>query len=365
VATESLEGSAGGFARRRFAERRRWWRRRFWWVFPVVALIPVAIALPIALLTHAARQGFWIGFALGAGVGAAMVIFDSPPCHIERWRTGADGEKATAHQLRPLTSTGWKLYNDVATGHGNIDHVPRRTSWRVHARVKAPRRRGQSPSRHAGRPPARRSSRRIPKRHHRPPRTRRRRRPAPRTSTRGNTHLGTRRRRPLGRLRSTLHRTGQARMGPRRAPGPPSSATVPSGTAASTSTSSKTRHEARSTNSANTDQPHRRTTAESPLRWRAMRRQTIEAIAGRWRPAGSRLNAKAQRAFSPKKHASRRRRGAVSRQRCARTWVGIVSRCVDDGTGDRLPATLDGSAAGGHAPEVRAAARHEAPRMRS
>ena len=52
-----------------------------------------------------------------------MVLFDSPPAHIERWRTGADGEKATARQLRPLLKQGWALYHDIEIEHGNIDHV--------------------------------------------------------------------------------------------------------------------------------------------------------------------------------------------------------------------------------------------------
>lgn len=123
MSTQSFEGRAGDFARRRFATRRRRWRRQFWWAFPIVALIPIAIALPIALLAHTGHPGFWIGFALGAGVGAAMVIFDSPPAHVERWRIGSDGEKATARQVRQLVTAGWKLYNDIATEHGNIDHV--------------------------------------------------------------------------------------------------------------------------------------------------------------------------------------------------------------------------------------------------
>jgi hypothetical protein len=103
--------------------RRRVWRRRFWWAFAVVLLAPIAVELPIALLTHAQYRGFWAGVALGAGVGAAMVIFDSPPGYIERWRTGSDGEKATARQLRPLLKRGWALFNDIETEHGNIDHI--------------------------------------------------------------------------------------------------------------------------------------------------------------------------------------------------------------------------------------------------
>lgn len=86
-------------------------------------VIPISIVLPIALLTHASRAGFWVGVGLGAGAAAAIVLFDSPPAHIERWRTGADGEKATARQLRPLLERGWTLFNDITTEHGNVDHV--------------------------------------------------------------------------------------------------------------------------------------------------------------------------------------------------------------------------------------------------
>ena len=123
VSIEHVEGDAGRFARTRFVNRRRAWRRRFWWVFPLVFILPIAIELPIALITQAPNAGFWVGVGLGAGAAAALVLFDSPPAHIERWRIGSDGEKATARQLRPLLRQGWTLFNDVGTEHGNIDHV--------------------------------------------------------------------------------------------------------------------------------------------------------------------------------------------------------------------------------------------------
>ena len=123
MSIEGIEGRAGDFAWNRFLHRRRRWRRRFWWAFALVFVIPLSIELPIALLTHAPHAGFWIGVGLGAGAAAAMLLFDSPPAHIERWRTGADGEKATARQLSPLSKRGWTLFNDIATEHGNVDHV--------------------------------------------------------------------------------------------------------------------------------------------------------------------------------------------------------------------------------------------------
>ena len=123
VTIEGVEGRAGGLAADRFRTRRGAWRRRFWWVFPAVGALPIVIELPIALLTHASHGGFWAGLALGIRAGAAWVLFDSPPHHIESWRTGADGERATERQLRPLLRQGWTLFHDIETAYGNIDHV--------------------------------------------------------------------------------------------------------------------------------------------------------------------------------------------------------------------------------------------------
>jgi hypothetical protein len=86
-------------------------------------LVPIAIELPIVLLAHVRHTGFAIGAAVGMGAAAAVVLFDSPPARIENWRTGSEGEKSTARQLRPLLRRGWTLFNDIDTGHGNIDHV--------------------------------------------------------------------------------------------------------------------------------------------------------------------------------------------------------------------------------------------------
>lgn len=123
VRNQNAEGRAGGFARDRFTGRRRAWRRRVWWAFPLVLFLPAIVELPIALITHVRNPGIWAGFGIAAGLGAVMVLFDSPPAHIENWRTGSEGEKATARRLRRILAQGWTLFNDVETAHGNIDHV--------------------------------------------------------------------------------------------------------------------------------------------------------------------------------------------------------------------------------------------------
>lgn len=52
-----------------------------------------------------------------------IALLDTPPHHIERWRTGAEGERQTARAARPLTRRGWVLLNDLPLAYGNIDHV--------------------------------------------------------------------------------------------------------------------------------------------------------------------------------------------------------------------------------------------------
>jgi hypothetical protein len=93
-----------------------------WWLIVLVGLLPIVVEIPIALLFNK-QASFAYGFGLGAGFAAALILFDSPPARIENWRTGAEGEKATAKALRPLLRDGWELFNDIDTGQGNIDHV--------------------------------------------------------------------------------------------------------------------------------------------------------------------------------------------------------------------------------------------------
>jgi hypothetical protein len=67
--------------------------------------------------------GFYWGLGIGVAFAITAALIDSPPHHIERWRQGAEGEKATAKALRPLVRDGWILLNDLDTGRGNIDHL--------------------------------------------------------------------------------------------------------------------------------------------------------------------------------------------------------------------------------------------------
>jgi hypothetical protein len=60
-------------------------------------------------------------------VGSPLTLWlglrDSPPQHIENWRTGADGARRTATALEPLARAGWTVAHDIAGEFGNRDHV--------------------------------------------------------------------------------------------------------------------------------------------------------------------------------------------------------------------------------------------------
>lgn len=118
-----MQRRAGEFAQARFRVRRRVWRRRI--VVPLVGTATVEAVVLVALgyLVQPSWLQVWIGFAAGMALTMIVAFEDSPPSHIERWREGADGERATAKALRPLVKSGWTLINDIDIGRGNLDHV--------------------------------------------------------------------------------------------------------------------------------------------------------------------------------------------------------------------------------------------------
>lgn len=123
VSTEVLGREAGHFADRRFRERRRAWRRRVWWALSLGVMPVIAACLGLALLLAPERLEFFVGLGVGAAAAMVLILIDSPPWHIERWRLGAEGERQTAKALRPLTRRGWMLVNDIQAERGNIDHI--------------------------------------------------------------------------------------------------------------------------------------------------------------------------------------------------------------------------------------------------
>ena len=119
----ALDRRPGQYADEQFRLRRRAWLRRVWWVLPLVCLGVAIMPVLLTLLLGAGHLGFTAGVGIGAAAAMALCLLDSPPPHIERWRTGADGEKQTARAVRALVRDGWVLLNDLQRGPGNVDHV--------------------------------------------------------------------------------------------------------------------------------------------------------------------------------------------------------------------------------------------------
>ncbi len=117
------DGKAGGFAERRFRQRRRAWRRRIWWAFPLVGVFVFVVAVGLGALLQPEHLEFYVGAGIGGSLSLIVALYESPPHHIERWRQGADGERATWKALRPLRKAGWVIVNDLDRGFGNVDHV--------------------------------------------------------------------------------------------------------------------------------------------------------------------------------------------------------------------------------------------------
>lgn len=93
--------------------------------FGIVALVLIGLEMADRDLTS-----WFLGLALGALIAVYIAVRETPPAHIERWRTGAEGERRTAGALAALRRHGCVLLHDLPDRRsserdlkGNIDHV--------------------------------------------------------------------------------------------------------------------------------------------------------------------------------------------------------------------------------------------------
>ena len=122
----SARSGAGARAAKRFITLKRRWRRRTLRSYRVAVIV-----LAVPLLAGAIIDRHLLSWALGVGIGALVALWawlsDSPPPHIEYWRTGARGERRTASALAPLRRSGYVLIHDILDGAEetgrNIDHI--------------------------------------------------------------------------------------------------------------------------------------------------------------------------------------------------------------------------------------------------
>lgn len=121
---------AGRGARAKYLEVSGRWRRR---VFRRPWMILGALCTPVVVVAVLDREHWWLwflGVLLGAVISAYVALLESPPGHIENWRTGFEGERRTARALAPLRRHGYRLLHDLPDRRildheyrGNIDHV--------------------------------------------------------------------------------------------------------------------------------------------------------------------------------------------------------------------------------------------------
>lgn len=116
-------GVAGRSAREIFNKQLHAWRKRLWWRVFLISVLPAVCFLTLAALINGQAK-VYLGAAGGASLSLYLWFRDSPPAHIENWRTGSDGERRTDKVLRPLKQDGWHIWHDVGRPSGaNIDHV--------------------------------------------------------------------------------------------------------------------------------------------------------------------------------------------------------------------------------------------------
>jgi len=98
--TDAAGSGAGSTATLRFERGMRSWRavivKRARWAFILVGGAPIAIE--IARADHHTID--WIlGLTTGGTIALWLVLADSPPWYIERWRWGAEAERSVGSTL--------------------------------------------------------------------------------------------------------------------------------------------------------------------------------------------------------------------------------------------------------------------------
>jgi hypothetical protein len=95
----------GQFARELFEQLNPLWRRKARLVLPL-GLPPLAAWVVAMAVQFPHWRQLMIAVGIGTGLAMAIVLLDSPPEWIDKWRRGWHGERSTANGLRPLESRG-------------------------------------------------------------------------------------------------------------------------------------------------------------------------------------------------------------------------------------------------------------------
>lgn len=119
----SSRAHAGAYAQQRFLRGRARWRARIGWV-AAACLGPFILGGLVVPFLYPRPLPIWMaGMVAGAAASAWALLADSPPAHVENWRTGAEAERKTARCLRALDHEQWLVVHDVDAERGNYDHI--------------------------------------------------------------------------------------------------------------------------------------------------------------------------------------------------------------------------------------------------
>jgi Nuclease-related domain len=109
--------------RSRYALSRSWWARVR--MTALLSILTIAVLMLVFGLVWPAHRELFAGFGIGtvATMYTAFLVLAVPP-HIDHWREGAEAEKQTARQLKPLLrKADWTAVRDRAGRYGNRDHI--------------------------------------------------------------------------------------------------------------------------------------------------------------------------------------------------------------------------------------------------
>jgi hypothetical protein len=115
---------AGESTARKYEELTQDWLRRNRGRFLTLAVFLTVMVIGANLAAARWSSLLWsAGLLTGLAIAMFVIARMSPPAWIENWQDGAVGEQWTGRTLRELESQGWRIFHDLATSQGNIDHV--------------------------------------------------------------------------------------------------------------------------------------------------------------------------------------------------------------------------------------------------
>jgi hypothetical protein len=117
----SHSDEAGSEVLQYYERRLKAWRKSLRWPFVVAALWAIGMSVPVWL--YLPHGQFVAGAFIGATEAFILLVRDTPPDFIAKWKRGWEGERKTRKVLRRLERDGWKSFHGRKARYGDLDHV--------------------------------------------------------------------------------------------------------------------------------------------------------------------------------------------------------------------------------------------------